>query len=56
MDDLNKLKMNEAKTEFIVVSSPMLKHDLSDLTVNVNNNNNNMVYRGVARIWQGEGQ
>ena len=32
---LNKLKINDAKTEFIVFRSPMLKHDLSDLSVNV---------------------
>ena len=30
---LNKLKINDAKTEFIVFRSPMLKHDLSDLSV-----------------------
>ena len=35
---LNKLKINDAKTEFIVVRSPMLKHDLSDLSVNVGGN------------------
>ena len=32
---LNKLKINDAKTEFIVFRSPMLKHDLSDLSANV---------------------
>ena len=32
---LNKLKVNDAKAEFIVFRSPMLKHDLSDLSVNV---------------------
>ena len=32
---LNKLKINDAKTEFIVFRSPMLKHDLSDLSVNL---------------------
>ena len=32
---LNKLKINDAKTEFIVFRSPMLKHNLSDLSVNV---------------------
>ena len=32
---LNKLKINDAKTEFIVFRSSMLKHDLSDLSVNV---------------------
>ena len=35
---LNKLKINDAKTEFIVFRSPMLKHDLSDLSVNVGGN------------------
>ena len=35
---LNKLKINDAKTEFIVFRSPMLKHDLNDLTVNVGGN------------------
>ena len=35
---LNKLKMNDAKTEFIVFRSPLLKHDLSDLSVNVGGN------------------
>ena len=35
---LNKLKINDAKTEFIVFRSPMLKHDLSDLFVNVGGN------------------
>ena len=32
---LNKLKINDAKTEFIVFRSPMLKHALSDMSVNV---------------------
>ena len=35
---LNKLNINNAKTEFIVFRSPMLKHDLSDLSVNVGGN------------------
>ena len=35
---LNKLKINDAKTKFIVFRSPMLKHDLSDLSVNVGGN------------------
>ena len=35
---LNKLKIDDAKTEFIVFKSPMLKHDLSDLSVNVGGN------------------
>ena len=35
---LNKLKINDAKTGFIVFRSPMLKHDLSDLSVNVGGN------------------
>ena len=35
---LNKLKINDAKTEFNVFRSPMLKHDLSDLSVNVGGN------------------
>ena len=38
MDDLKKLKINDAKTEIIVFRSPMLKHDLSDLSVNVGGN------------------
>ena len=38
MNDFNKLKINDAKTEFIVFRSPMLKHDLSDLSVNVGGN------------------
>ena len=36
--NLNKLKINDAKTEFILFRSPMLKHDLSDLSVNVGGN------------------
>ena len=35
---LNNLVINDAKTEFIVFRSPMLKHDLSDLSVNVGDN------------------
>ena len=35
---LNKLKINEAITEFIVFRSSMLKHDFSDLSVNVGGN------------------
>ena len=35
---LNKLKINDAKTEFIVLRSPMLKHDLSVLSLNVGGN------------------
>ena len=35
---LNKLKINDAKTEFIVFRSPRLKHDLSDMSVNVGGN------------------
>ena len=35
---LNKLKINDAKTKFIVFRSPMLKHDLSDLSVKVGGN------------------
>ena len=35
---LNKLKIDDAKTEFIVFRSPMPKHDLSDLSVNVGGN------------------
>ena len=33
-----KLKINNAKTEYIVLRSLMLKHDLSDLSVNVGGN------------------
>ena len=32
---LNKLKMNDAKTEFIIFRSPQMKHDLIGLSVNV---------------------
>ena len=37
---LNKLKISDAKTEYIVFRSPIiiLKHDLSDLSVNVGGN------------------
>ena len=36
---LNKLKINDSKTEFIVFRSlAMLKHDFSDLSVNVGGN------------------
>ena len=35
---LNKLKINDVKTEFIVFRSPMLKHGLSDLSANVGGN------------------
>ena len=35
---LNKLELNDAKTEFIVFRSPVLNHDLSDLSVNVGGN------------------
>ena len=35
---LNKLKINDAKTEFSVFSLPMLKHDLGDLSVNFGGN------------------
>ena len=32
------LKINDSKTEFLVFRSPMLKHDLSDLSVNIKSN------------------
>ena len=32
---LNKLKVNDAKTEFIIFRSPQMKHDLNGLSVNV---------------------
>ena len=32
---LNKLKINDAKTEFIIFRSPQMKHDLNGLLVNV---------------------
>ena len=32
---LNKLKINDAKTEFIIFRSPQMKHDLNGLSVNV---------------------
>ena len=32
---LNKLKINDAKTEFIIFKSPQIKHDLNNLSVNV---------------------
>ena len=35
---LNKLKINDAKTECIVFRSSVLKHDLNDLSVNVRGN------------------
>ena len=35
MDDNNKLKINDSKTEFIVLRYPQLKCDLSGLSVNV---------------------
>ena len=35
MDDTNKLKINDSKTEFIVFRSPQLRCDLSDLSVKV---------------------
>ena len=31
----NKLKINDSKTEFIVLRSPQLRYDLSGLSVNV---------------------
>ena len=31
----NKLKINDSKTEFIIVRSPLLKQNLSDLSVNI---------------------
>ena len=39
MDDLKQTKnYNDAKTEFIVFRSSMLKHDLSDLSINIGGN------------------
>ena len=35
VDDYNKLKINDSKTEFIVFRSPQLRCDLSGLSVNV---------------------
>ena len=35
MDDYYKLKINDSKTEFIVLRSPQLRCDLSGLSVNV---------------------
>ena len=32
---LNKLKMNDTKTEFIIFRMPQMKHDLNGLSVNV---------------------
>ena len=32
---LNKLKINDAKTEFIIFGSTQMKHDLNSLSVNV---------------------
>ena len=32
---LNKLKINDAKTEFIIFRSTQMKHDLNSLSVNV---------------------
>ena len=33
----NKLKINDSKTEFIIFLSPLLKQNLSDLSVSVGN-------------------
>ena len=33
----NKLKINDSKTEFIIFRSPLLKQNLSDLSVSVGN-------------------
>ena len=33
----NKLKINDSKTEFIISRSPVLKQNLSDLSVSVGN-------------------
>ena len=35
MDDQNKLKINDSKNEFIIFRSPLLKQNLSDLSVSV---------------------
>ena len=35
MDDQNKLKINDSKTEFIIFRSPVLKQNLSDFSINV---------------------
>ena len=32
---LNKLKINDAKTEFIIFKSTQMRHDLNSLSVNV---------------------
>ena len=34
-DIRNKLKINDSKTEFIIFRSPLLKQNLSDLSVSV---------------------
>ena len=33
----NKFKINDSKTEFIIFRSPLLKQNLSDLSVSVGN-------------------
>ena len=35
MDDQKKLKINDSKTEFIIFRSPLLKQNLSDLSIRV---------------------
>ena len=35
MDDQNKLKINDSKTDFIIFRSTLLKQNLSDLSVSV---------------------
>ena len=37
---LNKLKINDAETEFIIFRSPQRKHDLNSLSVNVGDSQN----------------
>ena len=37
MDDQNKFKINDSKTEFIIFRSPLLKQNLSYLSVSVGN-------------------
>ena len=35
MDDFKPVKMNDAKTEFIIFRPPQIKHNLNGLSVNV---------------------
>ena len=49
MDDQNKLKIYDSKTEFIIFRSPLLKQNLSDLSGGANSRFLGLVYVGAAR-------